>query len=410
MANFSYTARNSQDQIVKGTVSAASREAAMQTVIKQGLKPILVKEEGSLAGSTGKKLLSFGGGKVKSRDLVIFTRQLSTMVSAGVPLVGALDTLKNQTESKKFKVQLAGVVKDVQSGLSLADSLGKYPTTFSLIYVNMVRAGETGGILDDILKKLATQQEKDASIRAKVKSATTYPMVLFAITIMAFFILTIFVVPKIGDLVTNLGGPNSKLPPQTVAMLAVSKFMRNQWYIIVALFIGGPIFINKWRKTPNGRKKFDAFLLKVPVIKTVITKVAIARFARIFASLMGAGVSVLEALEVTAGAIGNSVIEKELLNAAKEVKGGKQLSQPLSQSTLFPPIVSQMLKVGEETGQTDTILVKVADFYEEEVDVVVNSLSSILEPIMICVMGGMVGLIAASVLGPITSLNQSIGT
>jgi type IV pilus assembly protein PilC len=336
MANFSYTARNPQDQIVKGTVSAASREAAMQTVIKQGLKPILVKEEGSFASSTGKKLLSFGGGKVKSRDLVIFTRQLSTMVSAGVPLVGALDTLKNQTESKKFKVQLAGVVKDVQSGLSLADSLGKYPTTFSLIYVNMVRAGETGGILDDILKKLATQQEKDATIRAKVKSATTYPLVLFAITIIAFFILTIFVVPKIGDLVTNLGGPNSKLPPQTVAMLAVSKFMRNQWYVIVALFIGGPIFINKWRKTPNGRQKFDAFLLKVPVIKTVITKVAIARFARIFASLMGAGVSVLEALEVTAGAIGNSVIEKELLNAAKEVKGGKQLSQPLSRKRTIP--------------------------------------------------------------------------
>jgi type II secretory pathway component PulF len=186
-------------------------------------------------------------------------------------------------------------------------------------------------------------------------------------------------------------------------MLAVSKFMRHQWYVIVA-FIGGPIALNRWRKTPSGRKKFDAILLKIPVLKIIITKVAIARFARIFASLMGAGVSVLEALEVTAGAIGNSVIERELLNAAKEVKGGKQLSQPLSQSKLFPPIVSQMLKVGEETGQTDTILVKVADFYEEEVDSVVNSLSSILEPIMICVMGAMVGLIAASVLGPITSL------
>jgi type IV pilus assembly protein PilC len=408
MATFSYTARNAQDQIIKGNVEAASRDAAMLTITKQGLKPILVKQEGADV-KAGKKLLSLGG-KVKSRDLVIFTRQLSTMVSAGVPLIGALDTLKEQTESKKFKEQLNGVVKDVQSGLSLGDSLAKYPTTFSLIYVNMVKAGETGGILDDILKKLATQQEKDASIRAKVKSATTYPLVLLAITIIAFFVLTIFVVPKIGDLVTNLGGPNSKLPPQTAAMLAVSKFMRHQWYVIVVAFIVGPIALNKWRKTPSGRKKFDAFLLKLPVMKIVITKVAIARFSRIFASLMGAGVSVLEALEVTAGAIGNSVIEKELLDAAREVKGGKQLSQPLSQSKLFPPIVSQMLKVGEETGQTETILVKVADFYEEEVDSVVNSLSSILEPIMICVMGGMVGLIAASVLGPITSLNQSIGT
>jgi type IV pilus assembly protein PilC len=409
MASFSYTARNPQEQIVKGTVSAASREAAMQTILKQGLKPVLVKEEGATGAANRKKMLSFGG-KVKSHDLVIFTRQLSTMVSAGVPLVGALSTLRDQTQSKKFKEQLNVVVKDVESGQSLGESFGKHPSTFSPIYVNMVKAGETGGILDDILKKLATQQEKDASIRAKVKSATTYPLVLLGITIIAFFVLTIFVVPKIGDLVTNLGGPNSKLPPQTTAMLAVSKFMRNQWYVLVAAFIGGPIFLRRWRKTPSGRKKFDAFLLKMPVIKIIITKVAIARFARIFASLMGAGVSVLEALEVTAGALGNSVIERELLNAAKEVKGGKQLSQPISESKLFPPIVSQMLKVGEETGQTETILVKVADFYEEEVDSVVNSLSSILEPIMICVMGGMVGLIAASVLGPITSLNQSIGT
>jgi type IV pilus assembly protein PilC len=365
MASFSYTARNPQEQIVKGNVSAASREAAMQTILKQGLKPVLVKEEGATGAANRKKMLSFGG-KVKSHDLVIFTRQLSTMVSAGVPLVGALSTLRDQTQSKKFKEQLNVVVKDVESGQSLGEAFGKHPSTFSPIYVNMVKAGETGGILDDILKKLATQQEKDASIRAKVKSATTYPLVLLGITIIAFFVLTIFVVPKIGDLVTNLGGPNSKLPPQTTAMLAVSKFMRNQWYVLVAAFIGG--------------------------------------------SLMGAGVSVLEALEVTAGALGNSVIERELLNAAKEVKGGKQLSQPISESKLFPPIVSQMLKVGEETGQTETILVKVADFYEEEVDSVVNSLSSILEPIMICVMGGMVGLIAASVLGPITSLNQSIGT
>jgi type IV pilus assembly protein PilC len=407
MANFAYTARNAENQVIKGMVSATDRDSATQAVIKQGLKPILVKIEGAESRSNIK--LGFGG-KVKSRDLVIFTRQFSTMVSAGVPLVGALSTLKDQSESKKLKEELTGVVKDVESGLSLGDSFAKHPSTFSPIYVNMVRAGEAGGILDDILKKLAQQQEKDASIRAKVKSATTYPLVLLGITVIAFFVLTIFVVPKIGALVTNLGGPNAKLPPQTVAMLAVSKFMRQQWYLILAAFIGGPIFINKWRKTPNGRKKFDAILLKIPVLKIIITKVAIARFARIFASLMGAGVSVLEALQVTAQAIGNSVIEQELLNAAKEVRGGKQLSQPLSESKTFPPIVSQMLKVGEETGQTDTVLVKVADFYEEEVDTVVNSLSSILEPVMIVVMGAMVGLIAASVLGPITSLNQSIGS
>jgi type IV pilus assembly protein PilC len=407
MPAFAYTARNNSGQVIKGSVTASSRQAAAQAIIKEGLRPILLKQDGA-ERSLKKGLRSVGGGKVKSRDLVIFTRQLSTMVSAGVPLVGAISTLRDQTENKKFKEQLADVVKDVEGGTNLADALEKHPTTFSPIYVNMVRAGETGGILDDILKKLAVQQEKDATIRSKVKSASTYPLVLLAITVIAFFVLTIFVVPKIGDLVTNLGGPGAKLPVQTRVMLGVSHFIRRFWFILLALFIIGPIYINRWRKTEKGRKKFDAFILKVPVVKVVVTKVAIARFARIFASMMGAGVSVLESLQVTAKALGNSVIEEELLNATKEVKNGQQLSQQLAQSKLFPPIVSQMLAVGEETGQTDVILVKVADFYEEEVDALVSSLSSILEPVMIVVMGAMVGLIAASVIGPITSLNQSI--
>jgi type IV pilus assembly protein PilC len=407
MSSFAYTARNPSGQVIKGNINATTREAASQAITRQGLRPILIKLEGGEGAQKRAGFLQFGT-KVKAKDLVVFTRQLSTMVSAGVPLAGALSTLQEQTENKKFKGQLGGVVKDVQSGVALADGLEKYPGTFSSIYVNMVRAGQAGGILDDILKKLAEQQEKDATIRGKVKSATTYPLVLLSITVIAFFVLTMFVVPKIGALVLNLGGPNAKLPPQTAAMLGVSSFIRHQWYLVLLVVVGGPIFLNRWRKTAQGKPKFDAFLLKVPVIKMLVTKVAIARFARIFASLMAAGVSVLESLQVTAHALGNHVIEQELLNAAQQVKDGKQLSQPLSESKIFPPIVAQMLKVGEETGQTDTILVKVADFYEEEVDTVIDSLSSILEPLMIVVMGGMVGLIAVSVLGPITSLNQSL--
>ena len=409
MSSYAYTARNHTGDIIKGVVNATTREAASQAITRQGLKPILVKlESGEQAEKKG-GFLQFGG-KIKNKDIVVFTRQLSTMVSAGVPLAGALSTLAEQAENKKFKQQLSGVVKDVESGVALADALEKYPGTFSTIYVNMVRAGEAGGILDDILKKLAEQQEKDAAIKGKVKSASTYPLVLLTVTIIAFFVLTIFVIPKIGTLVLNLGGPNAHLPPQTKVMLGLSNFIRHQWYFVILLFIGGPIFLNRWRKTASGKPKFDAFVLKVPVMKVIVTKVAIARFARIFASLMGAGVSVLEALQVTAHALGNHVIEQELLNAAQQVKEGRQLSQPLAESKIFPPIVAQMLKVGEETGQTDTILVKVADFYEEEVDTVIDSLSSILEPVMIVVMGSMVGLIAISVLGPITSLNQSIGS
>lgn len=403
MQQFSYTSISRDGSPSAGTITAASREEAIAALRKQGVNLLNVKE-------TKPKKVGFSlfKGKVKIKDLVVFTRQLSTMISAGIPLARSIDTLRAQTRNKKFKQQLSVVVKDVESGTNLADALEKHSSTFSPIYINMIRAGETGGILDDILKKLAQQQEKDASIRAKIKSATTYPLVLLAITVIAFFVLTIFVVPKIGTMVTSLSGPDTKLPPQTAAMLSISEFIRTKWYILGILFIGGPILFNRWRKTPKGKAIFDAILLKTPVIKTVVAKVAIARFARIFASLMGAGVPVLQSLEVTANSLGNYVIQQELLEAAKEVKNGKQLSQPLSESKLFPPIVSQMLAVGEETGQADVILVKVADFYEEEVDGLVNSLSSILEPVMIVVMGGMVGLIAASVIGPITSLSDNL--
>jgi type IV pilus assembly protein PilC len=405
MAEFTYTAVNSSGKHVSGTITAANREEAVKNLRDQGGHPLTVEAVGKKAIN-----LSFKKSKVKSKDLVIFTRQLSTMISAGVSLPSTLNTLAEQADSKHFKEVITGVNRDVESGAALGDAMAKFPDAFNDIYVNMVKAGEAGGILDDILKKLAQQQEKDAAIRAKVKSATTYPLVLLGITVIAFFVLTIFVVPKIGELVLNLGGPNSKLPIQTTIMLNVSKFIRHDWFIVLGVFVGGPMLFNRWRRTPNGKKKFDAILLKIPVIKVIVTKVAIARFARTFASLMAAGVTVLESLQVTAHALGNYVIEQELLAASKEVKEGKQLSQTLAKSQTFPKIVSQMLAVGEETGKTDEVLTKVAEFYEEEVDAVVSSLSSILEPIMIVVMGSMVGLIAASVIGPITSLNQSIGS
>jgi len=405
MADFAYVAINTQGQHVNGTITATSRDEAIKNLREQGNRPLTVKEAKGHGMNIGLKR-----GRVKAKDLVLFTRELSTMISAGVALPKSLNTLADQTENKYFKQVVTGVKHDVESGSPLGDAMAKYPRVFSDVYVNMVRAGESGGILDEIMKKLALQQEKDAAIRAKVKSATTYPLVLLVITIVAFFVLTIFVVPKIGDLVLNLGGPHAKLPPQTVAMLAVSKFIRHQWYVVGAVMIGGPMLFNRWRKTPKGKQKFDAILLKIPVLKVIVTKVAIARFARTFSSLMGAGVTVLESLEVTSRALGNYVISQELIKAAAEVREGRQLSQALEKSNLFPPIVSQMLSVGEETGKTDVVLVKVAEFYEEEVDAVVNSLSSILEPVMIVVMGSMVGLIAASVIGPITSLNQSIGT
>ena len=355
--------------------------------------------------------------KIKLVDLVIFTRQLSTMVSAGVPLTRSLAALQADAPNPYMREVLASVTKDVESGASLGDSFAKFPNVFSDVYVNMVRAGEEGGILDDILLRLATQVEQDASIRKKIKSAMAYPIVILFATVIAFFGIMLFIVPKLGGILLSLGGPNAKLPIYTQVLLNISNFCKNATIIphvpnlilISAVLGGASVYGLRYIKTPKGQYQFHALLLKIPVVSTVITKVAIARFSRTFASLMGAGVSVLDALEVTGKAMGNRVIEEELKAAAEEVRNGKPLSDPISRSKHFPPIVAQMLLVGEETGQIDTVLVKIADFYEEEVSVLIDGLAAIIEPIMIIFMGLGVGLIAASVMGPIANLSKNVG-
>lgn len=407
MPKFLYIATNDENKSINGTIEAGDRGAVISALSKQGLHPISVKEQAAKA-----KSVSFGNffssTKVKSDDLVMFTRQLSAMVGAGVPLLRALNSLAQHTESEGLKKELDGIISDVQAGSPLADALGKFPNTFSEIYVNMVRAGEAAGILDEILKRLALQQEKNATIRKKVKSAMTYPMVLISITVIAFFGLMLFVIPQIGKIVSDLGGPDAHLPALTLAMLGISGFMTSYWYIIIPAVIGGVVLLLRYIKTPKGKSQFHHLVLKLPAIKGIVTKVAVARFARTFSALMGAGVAVLEALDVTARAVGNVVYEEALRDAAEKVKNGDTLSSVIEKNSLFPPIVAQMLAVGEETGQTDTVLVKVADFYEEEVDVAIDGLSAIIEPVMIVIMGGMVGLIAASVMMPIAGLANQI--
>jgi type IV pilus assembly protein PilC len=401
---FTYTASTKEGKTISGTADAVNRDALVAMLAKQGAKALVIKQDSDKAGKTKR------GRKVKSKDLVVFTRQLSTMVSAGVPITRSLATLQTQTESKYFRQVLGGVMKDVESGQPLGDSFAKYPTVFSEVYINMVKAGEAGGILDEILKRLAAQVEQDASMRKKIKSAMTYPVVILGITVIAFFGIMMFVIPKLGKIIGDLGGPDAELPVYTQIMLDASTFMQNNAIFIFAIVGISTFLFQRYIKTPKGKLKWHSFLLRVPVIKTLIIKIAIARFARTFASLMSAGVAVLDALEVTGGAIGNKVIENELKEAARAVKNGKQLSEPLSQSPHFPAIVPQMLAIGEETGQIDTILIKVADFYEEEVENTIDSLSSLIEPLMIIVLGCMVGLIAASVMGPIASLSKNVGT
>jgi type IV pilus assembly protein PilC len=402
MNKFSYTAISKDGKTINGSAESSSKETLIETLHKQGLRPLVVKQDSS-------KSFKLGKGKVKNKDIVLFTRQLSVMVSAGVPLTRSLATLEEQSDNKYFKTVINGIAKDVEGGQSIGDALAKYPNVFSDVFVNMVKAGEAGGILDEILKRLASQVEQDASMRKKIKSAMTYPVVIGVITVIAFFGIMLFVMPKLGKIITDLGGPDAKLPIYSQIMLDASAFMQKYAIPIIIIMVVGAFIIRKYIKTPKGKYQFHLLVLKTPILKDIVVKIAVARFSRTFASLMSAGVSVLDALEITGGAIGNKVLEKELAEAAKEVKNGKQLSEPIGNSKYFPKIVSQMLAIGEETGQMDTILIKVADFYEEEVSAVIDGLSSIIEPVMIIVLGAFVGLIAASVMGPIASLSKNIG-
>jgi len=408
MTIFSYIAVNDSGATVNGNVDQADRASAINALTKQGLRPVSIAEtKAKTAGTANKKL--FARKKVKLVHLVMFTRQLSAMISAGVPLLRALAALSDHVaDSPLLREILLGVIKNVEAGSTFGDALAKYPDNFDDIYVNMVRAGEAAGILDEILKRLATQQEKSMSMRKKIKGAMAYPMVLVAITVLAFFGLMIFIIPQIGKILKDLDGSDAKLPAITQVMLNISAFIISYWYIIV-IVIGVCVYgFMRYIHTKKGRYKFHYVLLKTPLIKSIVMKVAVAHFARTFSALIEAGVAVLEALTVTSRAVGNSVYEEALVAAEIQVKNGKTLSSVIEANPLFPSIISQMLLVGEETGQTDKVLVKVADFFEEEVDTAISSISSIIEPLMIVVMGSMVGLIAISVMLPIASLSQNI--
>ncbi|MFZ1324310.1 MAG: type II secretion system F family protein [Candidatus Saccharimonadales bacterium] len=401
MPNFSYTANNSSGKTVKGFIEADDKEAAIAGLKRQQLHPLVVTKSKAFN-------INIGGKKVKTKDVTVFTRQLSTMISAGVPLNRAFLTLQEQAENDYFKKVIGDMAKDIEGGASIGDAMGKYPKIFDDIFVNMVIAGEAGGILDEILKRLATQLEKNESIKKKIKSATTYPKVVFTITIGAFVVVMNVIVPKISAMLLELGGPDAKLPPLTRIMIAISDFSKEYALFIIIAGVIGAFLLRRYINTPKGKYKYHSLLLKLPVLKIVITKVAVARFARTFSSLMSAGVPVNKSIRITSASIGNKVLEKELMEAANDVEAGKQLSDSLAKSPHYPPIVAQMLAIGEETGQIDKILVKVADFYEEEVDATIEGLSSLLEPLMIVILGGMVGLVAASVMGPLGSLTSSL--
>lgn len=403
MPDFTYSAKDEHGKHMNGTVTAENREAAVSSLIKRGLTPQIVKPAKATGLSMNIKLP--GSGKVKSKQLVVFTRQFATMVSAGVPMMRALTTLQEQAGSTAFRDVLAKVAADVQGGGNLSDAFGKHPKVFSSVYVNMVRAGEAGGILDKIMNRLATQVEKDNEIKGKFKGAMVYPIVVSVVAVGAVGFLMVGVVPQLAGI---LEGAGSELPIQTKLVLAISKFMTNRWYVLVGGAFLAFVGYRRFTSNPKGKYAFHKFLLKIPIFGNIILKVNVARFARTFSSLLAAGVTVIDALDVTSKALTNVVVQKGLQDAIQSIKDGSNIADSLEAAKVLPAIIIQMTAVGEETGKLGEVLDKVAEFYEEEVNQITSSIASIIEPILIVGLGGIVGLIVLSVLGPIVSIQGSV--
>ncbi|HUT74570.1 MAG TPA: type II secretion system F family protein [Armatimonadota bacterium] len=343
--------------------------------------------------------------RVKLRELVLFSRQFATMIDAGLSVVKCLDILQQQCKDPKLKDVIGQTKHDVASGASLTDAIGKHPRVFSGLYVNMIRSAEAGGILDKVLDRLATFLEKEQEVRGKIKSAMMYPSVVLLFAGFMLLALLLFVLPKFKTIFESM---NLKLPFATRALLGLSSFMTDYWYVMLALVVGGIVAFNLYARTERGHYQVDLIKLKLPVVGDLAMKTAISRFARTFGTLIASGVPVLRALEIVAETAGNVVIAQTIGETRTSVKEGEKISTPLMGSKIFPVMVVQMIGVGEETGRLDSMLVKVSDFYDQEVDATLKGLTSLIEPIMIVGLGAIVGFIAVSVISPIYQLVGSI--
>jgi len=366
-----------------GEIEVGRQEEAVEVLRK---RKILVTSMTPKAA--GFKLPKFGGSGVTTKDLAIFTRQFATMISAGLPLVQCLDILAKQSSKPSFGKVIAEVTHEVESGSTLADALGKHKNVFDDLFRNMVAAGEAGGVLDEILMRLATYIEKADALKRKIQSAMVYPVVVLTVALGATAFMLIFIIPTFAKMFTDFGG---ELPLPTKIVLALSWFLQTFWWAL-ALGIAGLAFAFKqFAATENGRRRVDATLLKLPVLGDVLLKGAVARFTRTLGTLIASGVPILAGLEITARTAGNKVIAEAIMSARASIREGETVSAPLKASGVFPPMVVQMISVGEQTGALDEMLTKIAVFYEAEVDTAVDTLTSIIEPVMIVVMGGIVG-------------------
>jgi len=400
MPVFEYTARNaSTGQILKGTLDVPTRDEVLRHIKQQKMIVVNVREQPKQI------TFSFKSKGIKTRDIVIFTRQFATMINSGLPLVQSLDILAKQTENPALADVTRQVVFDVESGHTLADAFSKHPRAFTELYVNMVAAGEAGGILDTILLRLATFLEKSDALIRKVKGAMVYPGVILSVAGIAIAVLLIFVIPTFQKMFASVG---MELPLPTRIVIWMSDFLINYWWAIVLIIAGIVWAIRQYYKTSEGQLRLDQMMLNAPVLGDLLRKSAVSRFTRTLGTLISSGVSILDGLEITAKTAGNRVIHDAVMESRNSIAGGETIAGPLEKSKVFPPMVISMIAVGEQTGGLDEMLSKIADFYDEEVDVAVSALLSLMEPMMIVFLGVIVGGMVVAMYLPIFDMMNAV--
>jgi type IV pilus assembly protein PilC len=400
MAVFAYAGRGRGGQTARGELSAADRDAAISHLRSQGITVATIEEKGK------PKVFGDRKQKITDKDLVIFTRQFATMIDAGLPLVQCLEILSAQCDNKSLGKLLTDVRMDVESGKTYTDALKKHPRVFDNLYCNMVQAGEIGGILDTILTRLAVQMEKALKLKAQIKSAMYYPAAIVSVAVIVVAVLMVWVIPIFAKMFVEVGGA---LPGPTQFVISLSDFM--QRYILF-MAVGGAIGLwglKRYYDTPDGRLKIDTYALKIPIVGDLIRKVAVAQFTRTLGTMLQSGVPIMDALEVVARASGNKVVENAILAARTSVGEGKTLADPIGKTDVFPPMVVQMISVGEATGALDSMLIKIAEFYDDEVDAAVAGLTSLLEPALMVFLGVVIGFIVIAMYLPIFKMASVIG-
>jgi len=401
MPLFEYTARTPQNELKRDQIEARSKDDVIAFLRKNRLAVVQVREAPKKGGGG---MVLFGSG-ITTRDVVIFTRQFATMINAGLPLVQALDILAQQTENKKLAEVTRAVVTDVESGHTLADALRKHPKAFTDLYVNMVAAGEAGGILDTILLRLATFMEKNDALVRKVKGAMIYPTVIFTVAFIAVAVLLIFVIPVFKSMFESV---KMELPMPTRIVLGASRLLTGYWYVPLILGIAAVPMFRAYYRSSGGKLTIDKMLLKTPILGDLLRKSAVSRFTRTLGTLISSGVSILDGLEITARTAGNRVIHDAVMESRASIAGGDTIAAPLKKSGVFPPMVTSMIAVGEQTGGLDEMLTKIADFYDEEVDAAVAALLSLMEPVMIVVLGCVVGGMVVAMYLPIFGMINAV--